>query len=103
MMVWGFTAGLLDAVLEAAGLDQPWDDRDVRPLAVLPAPAVDEADDPVDSDLADRAAPTVVDDTGQPGSPRTVRLIMSTTLPGAASAPADAGRPRAAGCWPACS
>ena len=72
MVVWGFTAGLLDAVLEAAGLNQPWDDRVVRPLAVLPAPAVDEAD-PVDSDLADRAAPTVVDDTGQPGSPRTVR------------------------------
>jgi 8-oxo-dGTP pyrophosphatase MutT (NUDIX family) len=72
MVVWGFTAGLLDAVLEAAGLNQPWDDRVVRPLAVLPAPAVDE-DDPVDSDLADRAAPTVVDDTGQPGSPRTVR------------------------------
>jgi hypothetical protein len=73
MVVWGFTAGLLDAVLEAAGLNQPWDDRVVRPLAVLPAPAVDEEDDPVDSDLADRAAPTVVDDTGQPGSPRTVR------------------------------
>ena len=73
MVVWGFTAGLLDAVLEAAGLNEPWDDRDVRPLAVLPDPAADGTDDPVDSDLADRAAPTVVDDTGQPGSPRTVR------------------------------
>ncbi|TQN37795.1 NUDIX domain-containing protein [Blastococcus colisei] len=32
MLVWGFTAGLLDAILDAAGLAQPWDTRDVRPL-----------------------------------------------------------------------
>ena len=73
MVVWGFTAGLLDAVLEAAGLNRPWDTRDVRPLAVLPpaAPAGVE-DEPVDSDVADRAAPTVADDAGRPGAPRTV-------------------------------
>jgi 8-oxo-dGTP pyrophosphatase MutT (NUDIX family) len=81
MVVWGFTAGLLDAVLEAAGLTRPWDDRDVRPLAVLP-PArewsgteEDEEPDvePVDSDVADRAAPSVAEDAGSPGLPRTVR------------------------------
>jgi 8-oxo-dGTP pyrophosphatase MutT (NUDIX family) len=75
MVVWGFTAGLLDAVLEAAGLNRPWDDRDVRPLAVLPtrtAGADRSDDDPVDSDVADRAAPTVADDADQPGTPRTV-------------------------------
>ena len=33
MVVWGFTAALLDSVLTAAGLDRPWDTRDVRPLA----------------------------------------------------------------------
>jgi 8-oxo-dGTP pyrophosphatase MutT (NUDIX family) len=78
MVVWGFTAGLLDAVLEAAGLNRPWNDRDVRPLAVLP-PAQqwsgreDDADvDPVDADVADRAAPTVADDAVRTGSPRTV-------------------------------
>ena len=32
MLVWGFTAGLLEAILEAAGLAEPWDERDVRPL-----------------------------------------------------------------------
>jgi 8-oxo-dGTP pyrophosphatase MutT (NUDIX family) len=78
MVVWGFTAGLLDAVLEAAGLDQPWDAGDVRPLAVQPAPvtagsaAPDEDEDPVDSDVADRAAPTVADDVEHSARPRTV-------------------------------
>ena len=33
MVVWGFTAALLDSVLAAAGLDRPWDTSDVRPLA----------------------------------------------------------------------
>jgi 8-oxo-dGTP pyrophosphatase MutT (NUDIX family) len=73
MVVWGFTAGLLDAVLEAAGLSRPWDVRDVRPLADPPVPVAADADEPVDSDVADRAAPTVADDAGHPGSPRTVR------------------------------
>jgi 8-oxo-dGTP pyrophosphatase MutT (NUDIX family) len=76
MVVWGFTAGLLDAVLEAAGLDQPWDATDVRPLAVPSAPVVAGSPagkaDPVDSDEADRAAPTVADDAERAGSPRTV-------------------------------
>ncbi len=33
LVVWGFTAGVLDAVLTAAGLARPWDTRDVRDLA----------------------------------------------------------------------
>nr|WP_246406437.1 CoA pyrophosphatase [Modestobacter versicolor] len=73
MVVWGFTAGLLDAVLEAAGLNRPWDATDVRPLDGLAAAApADSEEEPVDSDLADRAAPTVADDAGPAGSPRTV-------------------------------
>ncbi|WP_448614493.1 NUDIX hydrolase [Modestobacter sp. URMC 112] len=81
MVVWGFTAGLLDAVLEAAGLTRPWDTRDVRPLAVPPpapgaagpadGPDADEVD-PLDDDAADRAAPTVADDAGPGPAPRTV-------------------------------
>ena len=76
MVVWGFTAALLDAVLEAAGLSRPWDASDVRPLAVPPGvrPGPDPEDDvdPVDSDVADRAAPTVADDAAPGGAARTV-------------------------------
>ena len=74
MVVWGFTAAVLDAVLEVAGLNRPWDAGDVRPLAD-PPPVVDPGDpdeDPVDSDVADRAAPTVADDAGSTARPRTV-------------------------------
>jgi 8-oxo-dGTP pyrophosphatase MutT (NUDIX family) len=78
MVVWGFTAGLLDAVLEAAGLARPWDVRDVRPLPDLPpaqewAGEPEEPVDPLDSDEADRAAPTVAEDADPTGPPRTVR------------------------------
>jgi hypothetical protein len=61
MVVWGFTAGLLDAILEAAGLARPWDAADVRPLpdqgvraGALPG-TVDEGEE------EDAAAPTVAD------------------------------------------
>ena len=72
MVVWGFTAALLDAVLEAAGLNRPWDSSDVRPLDTPPAPANATDGDPVDSDVADRAAPTVADDAVDGGTARTV-------------------------------
>ncbi|WP_299955257.1 CoA pyrophosphatase [uncultured Modestobacter sp.] len=73
MVVWGFTAALLDAVLEAAGLAQRWDADDVRPLAGLAAAApADSEEEPIDSDLADRAAPTVADGAAGSGSARTV-------------------------------
>lgn len=32
MLVWGFTAGLLSALLSLAGWEQQWDSTDVRPL-----------------------------------------------------------------------
>jgi 8-oxo-dGTP pyrophosphatase MutT (NUDIX family) len=61
MVVWGFTAGLLDAILEAAGLAVPWNRDDVRPLplpgaraAALPGAVEGDEDD-------DAAAPTVAD------------------------------------------
>lgn len=32
LVVWGFTAMLLDGVLRLAGLERPWDEQDVRPV-----------------------------------------------------------------------
>lgn len=36
LFVWGFTAGLLDRMLEFGGWAQPWDDQVLRPLPTLP-------------------------------------------------------------------
>jgi 8-oxo-dGTP pyrophosphatase MutT (NUDIX family) len=36
LFVWGFTAGLLDRLLEFGGWAQPWDDARRRPLPTLP-------------------------------------------------------------------
>jgi 8-oxo-dGTP pyrophosphatase MutT (NUDIX family) len=61
MVVWGFTAGLLDAILDAAGLARPWDTGDVRPLpepGAARAGALPGADEDTDEDAA---APTVAD------------------------------------------
>ena len=33
-IVWGFTAGILDALFDAAGWAQPWDPADERPVVV---------------------------------------------------------------------
>lgn len=71
MVVWGFTAGVLDAVLTACGLSRPWDERDVRPLAqeqerVRGTVRVDEQPE-------DRAAPTVAEGPASSAGPRTVR------------------------------
>jgi 8-oxo-dGTP pyrophosphatase MutT (NUDIX family) len=73
MEVWGFTAGLLDALLEAAGLTQPWDTSDVRQISperlrpyTLPGTG---DDDPAD----DSAAPTVADPAPDGPPTRTVR------------------------------
>jgi 8-oxo-dGTP pyrophosphatase MutT (NUDIX family) len=79
MVVWGFTAALLDAVLTGAGLAVPWDPRDVRPLpqvgahaATLPGSGDDEDDD-VPGGGADDTAPPVVAEGGLDASPtRTV-------------------------------
>jgi 8-oxo-dGTP pyrophosphatase MutT (NUDIX family) len=72
MEVWGFTAGLLDAILEASGLALPWDTSDVRPLPEsairpyrLPGSATDDEDD-------DAAAPTVADPAPDGPPTRTV-------------------------------
>jgi 8-oxo-dGTP pyrophosphatase MutT (NUDIX family) len=71
MLVWGFTAGLLEAILEAAGLAEPWDERDVRPL---PASAIRPYALPgsVDADDEDAAAPTVADPAPDGPPTRTV-------------------------------
>jgi hypothetical protein len=61
MEVWGFTAALLDAILEAAGLARPWDATDVRALPALGArrPQLPGTLDPMEDE--DAAAPTVAD------------------------------------------
>ena len=72
MVVWGFTAALLDAILTAAGLDRPWDTADVRPLppvgtqaGSLPGSGDDEdEDDDVPGGGADDTEPPVVADAG---------------------------------------
>ena len=72
MLVWGFTAGLLEAILEAAGLAEPWDERDVRPL---PASAVRPYRLPGSVDaggVEDAAAPTVADPAPDGPPARTV-------------------------------
>ncbi|MGY1738301.1 NUDIX hydrolase [Geodermatophilus sp. SYSU D00684] len=61
MVVWGFTAGLLDAVLEAAGLARPWDVRDVRPLAAAGARPAAAPGSLGEGGAEDAAAPTVAD------------------------------------------
>jgi 8-oxo-dGTP pyrophosphatase MutT (NUDIX family) len=72
MLVWGFTAGLLDAILEACGLARPWDKRDVRSL---PASALRPYRLPGSVDAGgeeDTAAPTVADPAPDGPPTRTV-------------------------------
>jgi len=72
MEVWGFTAGLLDAILEAAGLAQPSDTRDVRPMkeaAIRPYTLPGSGDDDEEEDAA---APTVADPAPDGPPARTV-------------------------------
>lgn len=70
MVVWGFTAGVLDAVLTACGLTRPWDTRDLRDLAAEQERVRGEVD--LREEPADRAAPTVAEEPPSPGSARTV-------------------------------
>jgi len=73
MLVWGFTAGLLDAILEAAGLARPWNTQDVRPLpesAIRPFALPGSAED---DPAGDGAAPTVADPAPDGPPTRTVR------------------------------
>jgi hypothetical protein len=72
MLVWGFTAGLLEAILEAAGLARPWDERDVRPLpeSLMRPYTLPGSGDDDDRDAA--AAPTVADPAPDGPPARTV-------------------------------
>jgi 8-oxo-dGTP pyrophosphatase MutT (NUDIX family) len=78
MVVWGFTAALLDALLTAAGLARPWDTRDVRPVpplgtAAAALPGDEDEEDDVPGGGADDTAPPVVADGAPDGPPtRTV-------------------------------
>ncbi len=73
MEVWGFTAGLVDAILEAAGLALPWDTADVRAMGAprhspYTLPGSGDDDDPA----GDAAAPTVADPAPDGPPARTV-------------------------------
>ncbi|MGY1591031.1 NUDIX hydrolase [Geodermatophilus sp. SYSU D00708] len=72
MVVWGFTAALLDAILDAAGLARPWDVSDVRPLPVIGArrPQLPGTFEPAEEEEA--AAPTVADPAPDGPATRTV-------------------------------
>lgn len=80
MVVWGFTAAILDAILTAAGLGRDWDRADVRPLpplevhaATLPGSGDDVDDDEVAAgDLGGSAAPTIADPAPDGPPARTV-------------------------------
>ncbi|MBM7807107.1 8-oxo-dGTP pyrophosphatase MutT (NUDIX family) [Geodermatophilus bullaregiensis] len=72
MVVWGFTAGLLDAVLEAAGLARPWDVRDVRPLEAAGARPAVVPGSLGEGGAEDAAAPTVADPPPDGGPASTV-------------------------------
>jgi 8-oxo-dGTP pyrophosphatase MutT (NUDIX family) len=61
MVVWGFTAGLLDAILTAGGLARPWNADDVRPLPVPGARAAALPGSVTGDEEDDAAAPTVAD------------------------------------------
>ena len=73
MLVWGFTAGLLEAILEAAGLARPWDESDVRPVpeSMLRPYTLPGSGD--DDEAGDAAAPTVADPAPDGPATRTVR------------------------------
>jgi 8-oxo-dGTP pyrophosphatase MutT (NUDIX family) len=72
MLVWGFTAGLLEAILEAAGLARPWDEGDVRPIpeSMLRPYTLPGSGDDDDRDAA--AAPMVADPAPDGPPTRTV-------------------------------
>jgi 8-oxo-dGTP pyrophosphatase MutT (NUDIX family) len=72
MVVWGFTAALLDAILDAAGLARPWNRDDVRPLPVQGARAVSLPGTVGEDADEDAAAPTVADPAPDGPPTRTV-------------------------------
>ncbi|MGY1651558.1 NUDIX hydrolase [Geodermatophilus sp. SYSU D01119] len=72
MVVWGFTGGLMEAILEATGLARPWDVRDVRPLEAV-APRPEAAPGSLGEGGAEDAAAPRVADVAADGPPaRTV-------------------------------
>ncbi|MGY1827431.1 NUDIX hydrolase [Blastococcus sp. SYSU DS0541] len=73
MEVWGFTAGLLDAILEAAGLARPWNAADVRPIDPVRLRPYTLPGSGDDDPASDTAAPTVADPAPDGAAARTVR------------------------------
>ena len=72
MEVWGFTAGLVDAILEAAGLARPWDTTDVRSLGQARLSPYTLPGSGDDDPAGDAAAPTVADPAPDGPPTRTV-------------------------------
>jgi hypothetical protein len=65
LYVWGFTAGLLAALLELGGWERPWDDTRVEDLPATYRPAVGTA---VQGPVVGTAAPEAVLGTAAPGA-----------------------------------
>ena len=72
MVVWGFTAGLLDAILEASGLARPWNRDDIRPVPVPGARSAQLPGSIGEGGEEDAAAPTVADRAPEGPPTRTV-------------------------------
>lgn len=86
LLVWGFTAGLVDWVLDLAGWSRPWDTADVRDLASAWAQRHELSSVPgaMASALPDRAPSTDPTIPAGPGSP---------SVPTGPSAPTSRGGP----------
>jgi 8-oxo-dGTP pyrophosphatase MutT (NUDIX family) len=72
MTVWGFTAGLLDAILEASGLARPWNRDDIRPVPVPGARSAQLPGSIGEGGEEDAAAPTVADPAPDPAATPTL-------------------------------
>lgn len=68
LFVWGFTAMLLDAVLDLAGLTEPWDtgvERELPPRVMSPWMRDTDAFDPTDDDADDVDGADEVDEVDE--------------------------------------
>jgi 8-oxo-dGTP pyrophosphatase MutT (NUDIX family) len=75
LVLWGFTGGLVDVVISAAGMEQPWDRSRSEPAPVPPRPGeaepdADAASDPAVDSAVDPAVDPAVEHTPARPDPR---------------------------------
>jgi 8-oxo-dGTP pyrophosphatase MutT (NUDIX family) len=61
LILWGFTGGLVDVVISAAGLEQPWDQSRSKPAPVPPSVGGEPDTDPAVDPAADSTVATAVE------------------------------------------